>query len=66
MDPSALYQRDKRDTIPRFSTHLGRPSLLVPSGFGFVHGVELRNGTLEADIATYDGGGFYGLAFHVA
>src|SRR5262249_39082178 len=62
-----LFHRDKAcGAAARFETHLGRPSLVVPSGFAWAKGVDFRNGTLEADIATYDSGGFYGLAFHVA
>jgi hypothetical protein len=60
-----LFQRDKKDTLVHYETHLGRPSLLVSSGFAWAQGIDFKNGTLEADIATYDGGGFYGLAFHV-
>ena len=61
-----LYARDKISDTARFETYLGRPSLLVPSGFAFARDVDLRSGTLEADLATYDRARFFGLAFHVA
>jgi hypothetical protein len=62
-----LYRRDRTDdTNPRFESHLGRPSLFLPNGFALANGVTLRNGTLEADVAAYEGGAFFGLAFHVA
>src|SRR5262249_22105748 len=61
-----LFDRDKLpDKSVKFETHLGRPSLLVKSGFASASGVDLRNGTIEADVATYDSGGFYGIGFHV-
>jgi hypothetical protein len=61
-----LFERDKLpDNSVRFATHLGRPSLLVRSGFAYASGVNFRNGTIDADVATYDSGGFYGIGFHV-
>src|SRR5579863_6415631 len=48
-----LYARDKHLDTARFETYLGRPALLVPSGFGFVNGASFRNGTIEADFAMY-------------
>jgi hypothetical protein len=50
----------------RFETHLGRSSLFVPEGFAFASGIALRDGSIEADVATYPEGHFLGLAFHVA
>ncbi len=62
-----LYRRDHTaDTNPRFESHLGRPSLFLPNGFALAKGVTLKNGTLEADVAAYKGGNFFGLAFHAA
>ena len=62
-----LYRRDAtKDTAPRFETHLGRPSLFLPGGFALASGVSFQNGTLEADVAAYPDGNFFGLAFHVA
>jgi len=62
-----LYHRDQTDdTNPRFESHLGRPSLFLPNGFALARGVTLKNGTIEADVAAYKGGNFFGLAFHVA
>jgi hypothetical protein len=49
----------------RFADHLGRPSLILQDGFAFASGVDLQNGTLEADVATAPGGQFFGLGFHV-
>lgn len=60
------HTADAKPDTSRFETHLGRPSLLVPDGFAFASGVALRNGTIEADVATYPNGAFMGLAFHVA
>jgi len=37
----------------------------MPDGFAFASGVELRNGTVEADVAAYPDGAFFGVAFHV-
>ncbi len=61
-----LYARDRVQDSARFETYLGRPALLVPSGFATASGVSLRNGTLEADLAVYPKAAFFGLAFHVA
>jgi hypothetical protein len=61
-----LYARDKVRDTARFETYMGRQALVVPSGFGFVNDVSFRNGTLEADFATYPKAVFFGLAFHVA
>jgi hypothetical protein len=49
----------------RFADHLGRPSLLVQDGFAFADGIDLRNGTIEADVATAPAGQFFGISFHV-
>ena len=62
-----LYRRNAaKDTVPRFGSHLGRPSLFLPRGFAMASGVNLQNGTLEADVAAYPDGHFFGVAFHVA
>lgn len=53
------------DDTARFETHLGRPSLLLPGGFASANGIDLRNGTIDADVATYPKGAFFGVAFHV-
>jgi hypothetical protein len=44
----------------RFETHLGRSSLFMPDGFAFASGVALRNGSIDADVATYPEGAFVG------
>jgi hypothetical protein len=68
-DRWASYTLFEGDRLPdkgvKFEAHLGRPSLLVTSGFAYASGVDFHNGTLDADIATYEGGGFYGIGFHV-
>lgn len=61
-----LYARDKPLDSARFETYMGRPALVVPSGFGFVNDASFTNGTLEADFALYPKARFFGLAFHVA
>src|SRR5579862_6686873 len=61
-----LYARDTPLDSARFETYLGRPALLVPSGFGYANDASFRNGTLEADFATYPKAKFFGFAFHVA
>lgn len=43
----------------------GRKSLYLHSGFAFAKGVDLRNGTIEFDIAAPDEVRFLGLAFRV-
>ena len=53
------------DDTARYESHLGHASLLLPGGFAWAKGVELRNGTIEADVATAPKGAFFGLAFHV-
>jgi hypothetical protein len=53
------------DDTARFEAHLGKASLLLPGGFAWAKGVDLRNGTIEADVATYPKGAFFGVAFHV-
>jgi hypothetical protein len=53
------------DDTARYEPHLGHASLLLPGGFAWAKGVELRNGTIEADVATAPKGAFFGLAFHV-
>lgn len=53
------------DDTARYEAHLGHASLLLPGGFAWAKGVELRNGTIEADVATAPKGAFFGVAFHV-
>jgi hypothetical protein len=45
--------------------HLGRPSLDLVKGFAYVRDLDLRNGTIEADMAFDPQGFFVGLAFRV-
>ena len=52
------------DTL-RFGDHWGRESLCLHMGFAFARGVELRNGTIEFDIAAPGDIRFLGLAFRV-
>jgi hypothetical protein len=63
-----LFQREPRprDKSVRFETHLGRPSIVVPSGLAYASGVDFHNGTIDADIATDSTSAFYGMAFHLA
>jgi Tol biopolymer transport system component len=48
----------------RFGDYLGRPSLYINRGVALANGVELREGTLEYDMAVPRGGNFMGAVFH--
>jgi hypothetical protein len=53
------------DDTARFETYLGQASLLLPGGIAWAKGIDLRNGTIDADVAANPKGAFFGLAFHV-
>src|SRR5580704_7124698 len=44
---------------------LGRPSLCLAKGFAYVRGLDLQNGTIDADLAMDPQGRFIGIAFRV-
>jgi hypothetical protein len=48
----------------RFENYLGRPSLFIDRGIALARGVELRDGTVELDMATPKDGNFMGAVFH--
>ena len=48
----------------RFETFLGRPSLRVGRGVAIARGIELRNGTIEFDMAADKTSPYMGLLFH--
>lgn len=50
----------------RFEPYLGRPSLFIDRGIALARGVELRDGTIELDMATPTSGNFMGAVFHAA
>ncbi len=50
----------------RFESYLGRPSLFIDRGIALARGAELRDGTLELDMATPEGGNFMGAVFHAS
>jgi hypothetical protein len=50
----------------RFENYLGRPSLFIDRGIALARGVELRDGTIELDMATPKGGNFMGAVFHAS
>ena len=50
----------------RFGDYQGRPSLYINRGVALANGVELREGTLEYDMAVPRGGNFMGAVFHAA
>jgi hypothetical protein len=50
----------------RFENYLGRPSLFIDKGVALARGVELRDGTIELDMAVPKGGNFMGAVFHAS
>jgi hypothetical protein len=50
----------------RFESYLGRPSLFIDRGIALARGVELRDGTIELDMATPRDGNFMGAVFHAS
>lgn len=73
-----LRAADAQTTIPlapeswtatdnvRFESYLGRPSLFIDRGIALARGVQLRDGTLELDMAVPKGGNFMGAVFHAS
>jgi len=47
------------------SENLGRQALHLTKGFGYVRGLDLQNGTIDADVAFDPNGAYIGLAFRV-
>ncbi|HEV2737295.1 MAG TPA: hypothetical protein VGU66_01840 [Candidatus Elarobacter sp.] len=50
----------------RFESYLGRPSLFIDRGIALARGVDLRDGTIDLDMATPTGGNFMGAVFHAS
>ncbi len=50
----------------RVERYLGRESLMLNGGVAWLEDAELRNGTIEFDLAATDALGFYGIAFRAA
>jgi hypothetical protein len=63
--PLAADQWTATDSL-RVENYLGRPSLYINRGVALARGVELRDGTIELDMATPKGGNFMGVAFHAS
>lgn len=49
----------------RFESFLGRPSIRVGKGVAIAHDIDLRNGTIEVDVAADKTSPFLGVMFHV-
>jgi hypothetical protein len=60
LDPSRWAASDSI----RFTTWLGQPSVYINRGVALATGVDLRNGTIDFDIAATDKSENLGLAFH--
>lgn len=50
----------------RFESYLGRPSLYIDRGIAIARDSQMRDGTIELDMATPKGGNFMGVVFHAS
>ena len=74
MAPERWVVGEKNERIPpgrslenngRMVDHGGRRSLKLAKGFAYVRGLDLQNGTIDADMAFSTEGDFVGIAFRV-
>jgi hypothetical protein len=74
MDPERWVIGKKNERIPpgrsleyngQMVDHAGRRSLKLAKGFAYVRGLDLQNGTIDADVAFSKEGDFVGIAFRV-
>jgi hypothetical protein len=61
--PLAADRWTASDTI-RFERHFGRPSMYVSKGVALARDIDVRNGTIEYDMAATQATNFMGAAFH--